>query len=440
MEAPEGALHIIRTLQARGHQALLAGGCVRDRLMGRTPGDWDIATGAPPEEVVRLFERTTAVGIQFGVVRVLAGDGEYEVARFREDDIYIDGRRPESVRFAGAREDALRRDLTINGMFCDPLTGEVLDYVGGREDIAARRIRAIGEAGARFREDHLRMLRAVRFAALLDFEIEKDTFAAIRANAPLIRKTSAPRVREELTRMLTGPRAGAAFQLLLDAGLLGEILPEAAAMDGVLQPPEFHPEGDVWTHVRLMLDRMEAPTPSLAWGVLLHDVGKPPTFQRADRIRFNGHAKAGTKMTEDICARLQMSNEDAQRIRDLVAHHMRFLHVRQMRESRLKRFLREPFMPDLLELHRLDCLVSHGGLRTNNFCREKLAELEAEGLTPARLLDGEGLIAMGFSPGPLFAEILEAVEDEQLEGRVQTREEAEAFVRRRFGAGAGGGD
>jgi len=430
---PEGALHIVRTLRAAGRRALLAGGCVRDQLLGRPAGDWDIATDASPEEVTRLFERTAAVGAQFGVVRVLLPDGEYEVARFRRDGRYLDGRHPEEVEFSGPEEDARRRDFTINGMFYDPPEGRVIDFVGGREDIAARRIRAIGNPEARFEEDHLRMLRAVRFAARFGFEIAPETFAAMRRLAPRVRRTSAERVRDELTLMLTGERADAALRLLLEAGLLHEVLPEAAAMEGVAQPPEFHPEGDVWSHVLGMLRRLDSPSPALAWGALLHDVGKPVTYSASDRIRFNGHAAAGARMAEAICERLKVPKEEAARIRELVAHHMRFMNVREMRPSRLKRLLREPFFPELLELHRIDCLASHGDLATHRFCLEKLAQATEEDLRPPRLLDGHALIAMGFPPGPLLGEILSALEDEQLEGRVGTREEAEAFVLRRFG-------
>lgn len=439
MTPPEGALRIIRALREAGHQALLAGGCVRDGLMGLAPGDWDIVTGAGPGEVMALFERTVPVGAQFGVVRVLMPDGEYEVARFRRDDAYLDGRRPAAVHPASAEEDARRRDFTINGMFYDPAEDRVLDMVEGRRDIEARVLRAIGEPEARFEEDHLRMLRAVRFAARFGFGIDPATLAAARKLAPRIQRTSAERVRGELTGMLTGGRAEAALQLLLDAGLLKEVLPEAAAMVGVPQPPEFHPEGDVWTHVKRMFALAGALTPALAWGVLLHDAGKPLTLAVTDRIRFNGHAAAGARLAEAAAARLRLPGEEALRVRDLVAHHMRFMNVRQMRPSRLKRLLREPFFEELLELHRLDCLASHGDLTIHAFCRERLAEATAEALRPPRLLDGHALMAMGFPQGPLLAEILSALEDEQLEGRAGTEEEARAFVESRFGRHRGPG-
>ncbi len=433
IKPPEGALHILRTLREAGHQALLAGGCVRDHLMGRTPTDWDVVTDAGPDIVMDLFEHTVPVGAKFGVVRVIMGDGICEVARFRKDDAYLDGRRPSAVHPASAEEDARRRDFTINGMFYDPLEKEVIDYVGGREDIERGCIRAIGDPRLRFEEDHLRMLRAVRFAARLDFGIEADTFAALQRLKSRIHRTSAERIRSELTMMLTGEHGDRAFQLLMNSGLLKEVLPEAAEMKGVEQPPEFHPEGDVWTHVMLMLARPREPGESLAWGILLHDVGKPVTHSVTDRIRFNGHAAAGASMAEEICERLQMSGNKKNRICELVKNHMKFMDVQKMRPSRLKRFLREPYFPELLELHRIDCLASHGNLATYEFCRERLEEIEGAELRPARLLDGYGLAELGFSPGPHFREILTALEDEQLEGRVRTREEAEAFVRQRYG-------
>lgn len=431
--APEGALRIIGRLREAGRQALLAGGCVRDALMGLPSADWDIVTDAGPEEVMRLFRRTVPVGAQFGVVRVLMADGEYEVARFRRDDAYADGRRPVAVHPAGPEEDARRRDFTINGMFYDPGEDRVLDFVGGRRDIEGRLVRAIGEPRERFEEDHLRMLRAVRFAARFGFEIEVATFEAARALAPRIQRTSAERVRDELTFMLAGRGPERALDLLIGSGLLREVLPEAAAMEGVPQPPEFHPEGDVWTHVRLMFRLAAAPSPALAWGILLHDIGKPVTMTVTDRIRFNGHAAAGARMAEEIARRLRMPGEEAARVRDLVAHHMRFMNAMQMRPSRLKRFLREPFFGELLELHRLDCLASHGDLTAHHFCREMLAEVPEEALRPPRLLDGHALMEMGFPKGPILGEVLSALEDEQLEGRVRTEEEARSFAESRFG-------
>ena len=427
-----GALRILRTLNDHKYQAFLSGGCVRDLLMGGEPKDWDVATDAGPDAVRRLFDRTVDVGARFGVVTVLLDDGRYEVARFRRDGEYGDGRRPREVVFSGPEEDARRRDFTMNGMFYDPAGGRVIDYVGGRGDIGKRLIRAIGDPGQRFSEDFLRMLRAVRFAARLDFAIESETLAAIRDGAEKISQVSPERIRDELTLILTEGGAAAGARLLMDLGLMQAILPEVAKMEGVPQPPEFHPEGDVWTHVCLMLEQLEDPTRTLAWGVLLHDIGKPSTYSEADRIRFNMHEAAGAEMAGDICRRLRMANADVERISQLTAHHMRFRNVREMRRSKLKRFLREEYFPELLELHRIDCLASHGMLDLHEFCSERLAEESREDLRPPPLISGRDLIAMGFAPGPRFKEILAAVEDAQLEGAVRSREAALELVRERF--------
>ena len=427
-----GALRILRTLNDHGYRAFLNGGCVRDLLMGREPRDWDVATDAGPDAVMRLFDRTVPVGARFGVVTVLLDDGNYEVARFRRDGEYEDGRRPRDVEFADAEADARRRDFTINGMFYDPASGRVIDCVGGRGDIEKRLIRAIGDPGQRFSEDYLRMLRAVRFAARLGFAIEPGTLAAIRAGAERIREVSAERIRDELTMILTEGGAAAGAQLLMDLRLMPAILPEVAKMEGVPQPPEFHPEGDVWTHVRMMLEQLQAPTPTLAWGVLLHDIGKPPTYSVADRIRFNRHEVVGAEMAGEICRRLRMANADTERISQLTAHHMRFRNVREMRPGKLKRFLREEYFAELLELHRIDCLASHGLLDLYDFCSERLEQESTEDLEPPPLISGRDLIAMGFAPGPRFREILDAVEDAQLEGAVRSREAALELVRERF--------
>ena len=431
MIAP-GALHIVETLRGQGHEALLAGGCVRDLLMGRTPADWDVATDADPAIVQQLFERTIPIGAQFGITIVSLDDGQYEVARFRRDGPYLDGRHPDRVEFADAVADAHRRDFTINGMFFDVTTGAVIDYVGGREDIDARVVRAIGDAEERFSEDYLRMLRAVRFAARLRFQIEADTFAAIQRRAGDIVHTSWERIRDELTLILTDGEAATGMQLLLDAGLLTQIMPEVAAMDGVAQPPEYHPEGDVWTHVKILLEALEDPSPTLAWGALLHDIGKPKAMRITDRIRFNGHDALGADMAEAICRRLKMSNADIDRIAQLTAQHMRIGRAKEMRQSKLKRMLRQPLFPELLELHRLDCLASHGLLDVYAFCREQLKEADDRGLRPEPLLGGEDLIEMGYAPGPGFSAILSALEDAQLEGSVIDRDQAIAFVRERF--------
>ncbi|MFH1567332.1 MAG: CCA tRNA nucleotidyltransferase [Gemmatimonadota bacterium] len=432
---PEGALHIIRALRLRGHQAVLAGGCVRDLVLGQTPRDWDIATDADPETVMALFPVTIPVGAKFGIVLVRLDDGEYEVARFRRDGPYLDGRHPSQVTFADAAADARRRDFTINGMFYDPEEGRVVDLVGGRDDLAAKLVRAIGRPEERFAEDHLRALRAVRFAARLGFQIEAQTAAAIRAAAPGLARISPERVRDELTAILTEGAAGQGMQMLLELGLLAQVLPEVAAMDGVPQAPEHHPEGDVWTHVRLMLERLPPASPALAWGALLHDVGKPLTLTRADRIRFHNHDQVGAGLVDAIAARLRLPHALAGPVRQMAAQHMRFRHVRQMRESKLRRFLRQPGFAELLELHRLDCVASHGQLDLYEFCREKVAASGEEQLRPPRLVNGHDLIELGGVPGPRFREILEQLEDEQLEGRLAARDQALARARQLLGEG-----
>ncbi len=443
---------IAERLRAAGWTAYFAGGCVRDRLLGETPKDYDIATDAPPDEVRRIFgaRDTVPVGAQFGVILVVRGERRYEVATFRTDAAYADGRRPTAVRFSDARGDAERRDFTINGLFEDPATGEVIDFVGGREDLARRTIRAIGDPHARLREDKLRLLRAVRLAAQLDFEIEPQTLAAVRELAPEIRVVAAERVLVELTRTIAARGRGRerGLDLLRATGLLRELLPEVAALEGVPQPPEFHPEGDCWRHQLLVMRHLlpDPPPEELAWGALLHDVGKPPTFRVAGgRIRFDGHAALGAEMADAILRRLRAPARLREAAADLVAQHLRFADVPRMKESTLKRFLRQERIELHLALHRADCLASHGRLDTYEFCVRKLAEYradaEAGALRPPPLLRGDDLIAAGYRPGPRFKEMLAAVEDAQLEGRIRTREEALALVRERFplaGENAGG--
>ena len=431
-----GALRVVETLRRAGFQALLAGGCVRDLAVGRAPKDWDVATDAEPEEVAALFEHTVAVGAQFGISVVVLDEGHYEVARFRRDGPYRNGRHPASIEPANARADAQRRDFTINGLFYDPESGALLDYVGGQRDLRAKVIRAIGDPAARFAEDDLRLLRAVRFAARLGFAIEPATWDALCARAGCIVGVSAERLRDELTLLLTEGGAGRGLCLLDQSGLLPAVLPEVAAMRGVPQEAEFHPEGDVWTHVQLLFEYLDEPSATLAWGALLHDIGKPPTMVKAERIRFHGHDAIGAKMAAAICGRLRMSNEARERISRLVADHMRIGHVRQMRPSTRLRLLREPHFPELLQLHRADCLASHGQLDLYEFCQEQLADLKKEQLRPPRLISGRDLIALGLQPGPRFREILTAVEDAQLEGRIDSRAEALRFVRRNFSAGS----
>jgi poly(A) polymerase len=449
----EHAIHIVRTLRDEGYQAYLCGGCVRDELLGREPADYDVTTDAAPAEVMRIFPETYAVGVQFGVVLVplpvdrkaehdASEEGSehpnvVEVATFRSDIGYSDGRHPDQVRFSkDPREDVQRRDFTINGLLLDPISGQVLDFVGGRQDLENKIIRAIGDPEQRFTEDKLRMLRAVRFAARFDYQIEPQTFSAIQTLSDAIDQVSRERVRDELTKMLTEGHARDAFLLLDRTGLLQQVLPEVPAMKGVEQPPQFHPEGDVFVHTLLLLHKLPHPCPrTLAWGALLHDVGKPPTFRVApDRIRFDGHVEVGVKMAEEICRRLRFSNDDTQQIVALVANHMRFADVTRMKESTLKRFLRLPQFAEHLELHRLDCQSSHGDLTTYNFTREKLKATPPENIRPAPLVTGRDLIAAGYTPGPRFKEILSSIEDFQLEGKLVSKEQAMEFVSQHFPA------
>ena len=429
------AAAIIDRLQAAGYAAFFVGGCVRDLLLGRTPQDFDVATAAPPRELLRLFPGADRVGAHFGVVLVHRDGAQVEVATFRSDLAYTDGRHPDGVHFeTDPRQDVLRRDFTINSLMLDPATGEVLDYTGGRADLAAKLVRAIGDPEIRFREDHLRLLRAVRFAARLGFEIEPSTFEVIRRLAPLIRSVSAERVRDEIARILTEGGARRGFELLDATGLLSEILPEVAAMRGVQQPPEFHPEGDVWTHTLIMLDGLRYPTITLALGVLLHDVGKPATFRIAERIRFDGHVEKGIEIAHSMLTRLRFSNQVIEGVEALIANHMKFMEVPRMRESTLKRFMRQPDFEEHMALHRLDCLSSHGGLESYEFVRRKQREVPPEQLKPAPLLTGRDLIAEGYRPGPRFGIVLSEIEDAQLEGRILNREDAMTMARQKLDA------
>jgi putative nucleotidyltransferase with HDIG domain len=506
----EAALHIVRTLRAAGHEAYLAGGCVRDLLLGREPSDYDVATSATPDLVLEMFPRTFAVGAHFGVVLVASeADGSEdstdakpqfvltEVATFRSDGAYSDGRHPDEVRYTKtAHEDVQRRDFTINGLLLDPLRllespnadpstplrsaqddqdrfgfevshpshknkdvarvghpiestvghptasqslrGAVLDYVGGLADLDAGVIRAIGEPRRRFEEDQLRLLRGVRFAARFGFALEAQTATAMRSLSPRIHAMSRERVRDELTKMLTEGKARRAFELLDETGLLVEVLPEVAKMRGVAQPPQFHPEGDVWIHTLMLLEQLEAGcAPTLAWGALLHDVGKPPTFRVApDRIRFDGHVEVGVAMGAEICRRFRFSNDDTHQILALIDNHMRFADAPRMRASTLKRFFRLENFPEHLALHRMDCLAAHANLDIYNFVLESYSAMPEETVRPEPLLTGRELIAAGYAPGPQFKEMLQAVEDAQLEGAIGTADEALALVRERFGKAA----
>jgi poly(A) polymerase len=447
------ALAVVRKLRELGHAAYFAGGCVRDMLLGVAAKDFDVATSALPQAVMEAFERTEAVGAHFGVVLVVDKIDDQrvatEVATFRHDGVYSDGRRPDAVRFSeDPREDVLRRDFTINGLLLDVLRYEagdqqedcVLDYVGGRGDLNAGVVRAIGEPQRRFEEDKLRMLRAVRFAARLGFELEPRTLAAIRERAAEIGVVSAERVREELTKILTEGAAKRGLELLEETGLLEQVLPEVARMRGVEQPPQYHPEGDVWVHTLMLLEWLEAnSSATLAWGMLLHDVGKPATFtppnpaKPGDRIRFNGHVEVGVAMARVILNRLRFSNEDCEQILSLVQHHMQFGDVRQMKESTLKRFLRLPKFEEHLALHYADVMSSNRQTGLWEFAKERYEALGEEEIRPKLLVTGRELIAAGYRPGPEFKAMLEAAEDAQLEGRVRSTEEGMRLVRERFG-------
>ncbi len=445
----ETAERIVERLRAKGFVAYFAGGCVRDLLLGREPKDFDVATNARPDVVLEMFPRTFSVGAHFGVVLVAdeSRDEELvtEVATFRNDAAYSDGRHPDAVRFSdSAEEDLKRRYFTINGMLQDPLKlrksadidASVLDFVGGREDLAAKLVRAIGDPGRRFDEDKLRMLRAVRFAARFGFEIEARTLAAIRARASEIHQVSPERVRDELTRMLTEGHARRAFELLDAAGLLRQVLPEIAKMHGVEQPPQFHPEGDVWVHTLLLLEKLPPDaSPTLAWGALLHDVGKPATFRLTpERIRFDGHVEVGVRIAEEILRRLRFSTDETSQILLLIQNHMRFGDAHRMKESTLKRFFRLPRFEEHLALHRMDVLSSFGDLGTYEFAKERYEAIPEEQVRPHLLVTGRDLIEAGYQPGPQFKEMLALAEDAQLEGRIRSRDEGIALVSEVFSA------
>ena len=425
----ETAIGIVKRLREKNFSALFAGGCVRDMLMGSVPEDYDIATDARPDDIINIFERTVPVGIHYGVVLVIENGFEFEVATFRSDGTYTDGRHPDTVTFCDARGDALRRDFTINGMFYDPINDEHFDYVGGREDMQARLIRAIGNPSERFNEDRLRMIRAVRFACRFDYKIEDQTAEAIKKLYDKILTVSMERTRDELRKILTGPNPHTGIKMMDDLNLLNEILPEVTAMKGVRQPENYHPEGDVFTHTLLTLSELAASQTSvdsweLAMAVLLHDIGKPVTFEIADRIRFNNHDNIGADMSERICERLKMSNAEKERITWLVKMHLYLRHAQQMRISKLKRLFAHEGYPELAELYRVDSLASTGDLEDYNFCQNMLEELQEEEIKPEPLITGNDLIAMGLKPGPIFSKVLDAIKDDQLEQKITTKEEA----------------
>lgn len=425
------ASHVVRTLRSAGHQALLAGGCVRDVLLGRSPKDFDVATDATPEIVKDLFPGALLVGAAFGVVVVRVRGIQIEVATFRTDGEYRDGRHPDSVRFATAVEDAQRRDFTVNGLFMDPETDEVIDYVGGRADIQGGVIRAIGDAQQRFREDQLRLLRAVRFATVLDFEIDPETWAAVKSMADRLGSVSAERIRDEFSKIMLHPNRVRGFDLLVESGLINAIIPEIVNLKGCEQPPQFHPEGDVFIHTRLMLSLLpEEVSINLVLSVLLHDIAKPATqtVDETGRIRFNGHDRLGAEMTGQILRRLKYPNEVIEPAVEAVENHMRFMEVKKMRLSKLKRFMSRGHFSDELALHRVDCLGSNGQLDNYEYVSEKLQELSAAPLIPARLINGGDLIQRGWHAGPALGAVLSAIQTLQLEGTLNSREEALAWV------------
>ena len=405
---------------------------MRDLLRKKTPKDFDIATNATPAKVQKLFSKTVPVGAQFGVMIVVEEGLPFEVATFRADKGYQDGRRPTSVSYTNAREDAIRRDFTVNGLFYDPLSRKVLDWVEGQKDLKKRLIRAIGDPKKRFTEDKLRLLRAVRFASVLDFKIEPKTLSAIKSLAPKIGTVSQERVRDELVKMFTGPRPALALELLDKTGLLKQVLPEITRMKGVQQPREYHPEGDVFRHTKLLLEHLENPSLVLAFGALLHDVGKPATFKRADRIRFNGHEVVGARISEKILTRLRFSNDDKERILACVEGHMRFKDVKKMKQSTLKRMMQRPTFETELEQHRVDCLASHGDISNWRFLKKKSREFSREDIRPKPLLSGSDLLALGYVPGPLIGRILRSLEESQLEGHLTDADEARRWVSKTF--------
>lgn len=429
------ARRVAARLREAGYIAYFAGGCVRDMVRGVAPKDYDIATDATPDQVQRLFKRTYAVGAHFGVIVVVEEGRNFEVATFRSDEAYIDGRRPSAVRFSSPREDAERRDFTINGMFFDPARDEVIDYVGGREDLKPGVIRAIGDPGRRFGEDRLRLLRAVRFATTLEFEIEPETWRALLANAGSITQISAERIRDELVKIFSSPQRVRGWDLLDESGLMRAIIPEIERMKGCEQPPQFHPEGDVFTHTRIMLEMLppDASLP-LVWSVILHDVAKPVTasVDETGRIRFNGHDRVGAEMTERIMERLRFSRAEIDATVEMVRQHMVFKDVPKMRTAKLKRFMARPTFTDEMELHRVDCASSHAMLDNYEFLLRKGEEFANEPIIPPPLVRGADLIAMGLKPGPKFKEILDEIETRQLEGALGTRDEALDWLKRHY--------
>jgi tRNA nucleotidyltransferase/poly(A) polymerase len=432
-EMRTAAFQVVQKLQDEGYQAVFAGGCVRDQLLGLTPKDYDVATSATPHEVIQFFPNAVTVGAHFGVVLVKVQGCAIEIATFRTDGSYVDGRKPESVTFATIDEDASRRDFTINGIFYDPITDKLLDFVGGQKDLEIRTLRAIGNAQERFAEDHLRLLRAVRFATRFEFEIAEETWEALETFAPDISRISPERIRDELDRIWVHPNRVLGFDLLVKSGLMLAIFPEILKLQGCEQPPQWHPEGDVFVHTRIMLDMLpdEASLP-LVLSVLFHDIGKPATYsfdKLNDRIRFNGHDRVGADMTESILRRLRYSNEVIEDTVVAVANHMVFKDVQKMRLAKLKRFMARHTFADELELHRVDCGSSHGMLDNHTFLKKKAEEFANEPLIPAPLVGGHDLMALGWEAGPPLGQLLREIQTRQLEGTLKTSEDALAWVK-----------
>lgn len=427
---------LLSSLREAGHRAFFVGGCARDMILGLLPREYDITTSATPDEVSRLFEHTVPVGASFGVILVIVGGYKFEVATFRKDESYSDGRHPDAVSYSKSEEeDVLRRDFTINGMLYDPFTEEIIDYTGGLQDLGLGIVRTIGRPEERFAEDKLRLVRAVRFAARYGFRIDDETFLAMKSLAGEITQVSEERIRDELVKIVSQRNPGAGLMLLSESGLLEYILPEAEIMRGVEQPPEFHPEGDVFVHTCMVLDELYKNedgdvSTTLGMAGLLHDVGKPPTFTVTDRIRFNGHDKLGAEMSREICRRLKFSNKEIDTICELVREHLKFKDIFHMKKSTLKKFIRMPYFEEHMALHKADCLASHGMLDAYDFVMKKIEEfrLADEEIKPAPLITGKDLIRMGYKPGPMFKEILSFVEEAQLEGEIRDPSEAVSLV------------
>ncbi len=433
LEQKKWATQVTKVLREAGFTAYFAGGCVRDLIMKEKPKDYDIATTATPDEIEKLFPKCVPVGKQFGVMVVVIQKQHFEVATFRREGAYRDGRHPDEIAFTTPQEDAKRRDFTVNGLFYDPLKHCVIDYVEGKKDIQRKLVRTIGDPEARFQEDRLRLLRAVRFAANLGFKIESKTWQAIKRLRKEIHSVSQERVRDELIKMFTRPNAGRGLELLSESGLLAEILPEVEAMKGVQQPPEFHPEGDVFVHTKMLMDQLKNPSITLAFGALLHDVGKPSTFSdEGERIHFYNHPNVGAQMAREILTRLRFSNREIEDIVSCVDNHMKFANVKEMRVGKLKQFVARENFPVELEMHKIDCLASHGKLELYRFLKSKMKEFKQEDLKPKRLISGNDLIALGIEPGPIMKEILEEVYSLQLESKIASQDEAIRWVKKRY--------